>query len=137
MRLKDFSGNLPERTDTLIEKHDCILEIDLEGYPERQFAGNYFCAMGESVPAPFRNWLDNEHMKWVTGETPFNMFELQQHLRRVFTKVMETDRWKKEFDPTQKIVAVTTKIGALNQQVASGVSASADGPPQPPTTRKH
>ena len=63
MRLKDFGGNLPEHKDTLIENRDRTLEIDLEGYPERQFAGDYFCAMGEGVPAPSRNWLDDEHMK--------------------------------------------------------------------------
>ena len=78
MRLKDFGGNLPELTDAMIEKRDRILEIDSEGYPERMFAGDYFRSMGEGAPAPFRKWLDDEHMKWVTGETVFNQFDLQQ-----------------------------------------------------------
>ena len=81
--------------------------------------------MGEGAPAPFRKWLDDEHMKWVTGETVFNQFDLQQRLNRVFTNLTATGRWKKEFDPTQQIVALTTEIGALKKQVASGVAAGA------------
>ena len=137
MRLKDFGGNLPELTDAMIEKRDRILEIDSEGYPERMFAGDYFRSMGEGAPAPFRKWLDDEHMKWVTGETVFNQFDLQQRSNRVFTNLTATGRWKKEFDPTQQIVALTTEIGALKKQVASGVAAGAATNSQPPPTGKH
>ena len=81
--------------DSLNEKRDEIMDIDQHAYADTQFGANMFGMFSAVAPEPFKKWVEAEHMKWATGETPFKIFSLQERATKVFTNISSAGRWKK------------------------------------------
>ena len=90
--MKDFDLDFNRLLDTVNEKNDEITDIDPNAYPETAYAADVFIFMSEGAPEAMEKWVDSEHMKWATGETPFDNFVLQQRATKVFTNISSSGR---------------------------------------------
>ena len=142
LKLSDFGLNLSLLIDSFNEKRDEIQDMDRYAYAETQVAADMFRIFSFGAPEAFKKWVEAEHMKWATGETPFNAFTLQERATKVFTNLSSDGRWKKEFSSKDQIIALTTKIGTLEQAMknsgggggGSGGGGGGGGPKQNPPT---
>ena len=94
IRLKDFNLDFNRMIDNINEKKDEITDIDANAYPVTQYAADLFIVMSEGAPEPMKKWVESEHMRWATGETPFDNFVLQQRATKVYSNLISSGRWK-------------------------------------------
>ena len=117
LRLKDFDLDFNRLLDNVNEKKDEITDIDPNAYPDTAYAADMFILMSEGAPEAMKQWVASEHMRWATGETPFDNFVLQQRATKVFTNLSSSGRWKQEFDQKDQIIALTTEVSKLKNRL--------------------
>lgn len=117
IELKDFNYEIPKYFDKMKKQKILIDQKDRRAYTEDAFLRDLFRQLKDAPNESYRVEYENQETKWLTGKLSITPHQLMTDAAVHYTNLDQNGGWKAEHHPKAQIVALTTKLTALQTQI--------------------